>query len=225
MAVTHSTAARNAATDAVTLTLGANARLKFRTAGTIGAPGTQVANLAMTNNANGGFGAAATGTATAAAITSVTHTATGALVGQGAVASGLALNGTLPELVGSGGPDSESEAHEKHLKAAAKAGQRLYSKPLAALVSPKPPEPPADPAEPAAEALPPPPKPAAPKPGKPAALTHGLASVVPVAAVDPDQSEEEALLAMLLPDLLELEATPDLDEEHMILMELLEAAL
>lgn len=77
MAVTHSTAARNAATDAVTLTLGANARLKFRTTGTIGAPGTQVANLAMTNNANGGFGAAATGTATAAAITSDTNTAAG----------------------------------------------------------------------------------------------------------------------------------------------------
>lgn len=172
-----------------------------------------------------GAGAALTGAAARAGQV-VIHTATGALVGQGAATSGLALNGTLPEQVGSGGPDSESEAHEKHLKAAAKAGQRLYSKPLAALVSPKPPEPPADPAEPAAEALPPPPKPAAPKPGKPAALTHGLASVVPAAeAVDPDQSEEEALLAMLLPDLLELEETPDLDEEHMILTELLEAAL
>lgn len=77
MSVTHSTAARDAATNAVTLTLGASARLKLRQAGTIGAPGTQVANLAMTNNANGGFGASASGTATAAAITSDTNTAAG----------------------------------------------------------------------------------------------------------------------------------------------------
>ncbi len=40
MAVTHSTAARNAATDAVTALIGANGRLAFRLSGTVGSPGT-----------------------------------------------------------------------------------------------------------------------------------------------------------------------------------------
>lgn len=45
MAVTHSTAARNAATDAVTALIGASGNLKFRLSGTVGAPGTAVAIL------------------------------------------------------------------------------------------------------------------------------------------------------------------------------------
>ena len=78
MAVTHSTAARNAATDAVTLQIGTAARLKFHITGsTVGTPSTTVANLAMTSNANGGFGASSAGTATAAAITSDTNAAGG----------------------------------------------------------------------------------------------------------------------------------------------------
>jgi hypothetical protein len=72
MAVTHSTAARNAATDAVTALIGASGRLRFRLAGTVGAPGTSVANLALSTTA---FGASATGTATANAITSDTNAA------------------------------------------------------------------------------------------------------------------------------------------------------
>lgn len=70
MAVTHSTAARNAATDAVTALIGASGHLKFRLAGTIGAPGTIVANLVLSVTA---FGAAASGVATANAITSDTN--------------------------------------------------------------------------------------------------------------------------------------------------------
>jgi len=70
MAVTHTTAARNAATDAVTALIGASGHLKFRLTGTVGAPGTIVANLALSATA---FGAAATGTATANAITSDTN--------------------------------------------------------------------------------------------------------------------------------------------------------
>jgi len=70
MAVTHSTAAQNAATDAVTALLGASAHLKFRLSGTIGAPGTIVANLVMSATP---FGASASGTATANAITSDTN--------------------------------------------------------------------------------------------------------------------------------------------------------
>lgn len=72
MAVTHSTAARNAATDAVTALIGASGRLRFRTAGTVSAPGTSVANLALSATA---FGAAATGTATANAISDDTNAA------------------------------------------------------------------------------------------------------------------------------------------------------
>jgi hypothetical protein len=70
MAVTHSTAARNAATDAVTNLLGGTAKLVFRLSGTVSAPGTAVATLSMSATA---FGAASTGTATANAITSDTN--------------------------------------------------------------------------------------------------------------------------------------------------------
>ena len=72
MAVTHTTAARNAATDAVTALIGASGKLKFRLAGTVGAPGVAVATLSLSATA---FGASATGTATAAAITSDTAAA------------------------------------------------------------------------------------------------------------------------------------------------------
>lgn len=70
MAATHSTAARNAATDAVTALIGASGNLKFRTAGNIGAPGTAVATLPLSATA---FGASSSGTATANAITSDTN--------------------------------------------------------------------------------------------------------------------------------------------------------
>jgi hypothetical protein len=72
MAVTHSVAARNAATDAVTALIGASGNLVFRTSGTVGAPGTAVATLPLSSTA---FGAASTGTATANAITSDTNAA------------------------------------------------------------------------------------------------------------------------------------------------------
>lgn len=70
MAVTHSTAARNAATDAVTALIGANGNLKFRLAGNIGALGTAVATLPLSADA---FGDSSSGTATANAITSDTN--------------------------------------------------------------------------------------------------------------------------------------------------------
>ena len=70
MAVTHSTAAQSAATDAVTALLGASPHLKFRLTGTIGAPGTIVANLVFSATA---FGASSGGIATANAITSDTN--------------------------------------------------------------------------------------------------------------------------------------------------------
>lgn len=72
MSVTHTTAARNAATDAVTALIGASGKLAFRLAGTVGVPGTVVATLALSATA---FGASATGTATANAITSDTNAA------------------------------------------------------------------------------------------------------------------------------------------------------
>jgi hypothetical protein len=72
MAVSHSTAARNAATDAVVGTLGASPRLTFRVGGTVGAPGTVAATLVMSATP---FPAAVTGTATANAITSDTNAA------------------------------------------------------------------------------------------------------------------------------------------------------
>jgi hypothetical protein len=70
MAVTHSTAARNAATDAVTALIGTNGRLAFRLTGTVSAPGTVVALLPLSATA---FPAAVTGTATANAISSDTN--------------------------------------------------------------------------------------------------------------------------------------------------------
>ena len=71
MAVTHSTAARNAATDAVTALLGGTAKLVFRISpSTVASPGTAVATLAMSATA---FGASSTGTATANSITSDTN--------------------------------------------------------------------------------------------------------------------------------------------------------
>ena len=71
MAVTHSTAARNAATDAVTALLGGTAKLVFRiNPSSVASPGTAVATLSMSATA---FGAASTGTATANAITSDTN--------------------------------------------------------------------------------------------------------------------------------------------------------
>jgi hypothetical protein len=72
MAVTHSAAARNAACDAVTALIGASGKLKFRLAGSVGAPGTIVATLNLSATA---FGAAASGTATANAIASDTNAA------------------------------------------------------------------------------------------------------------------------------------------------------
>lgn len=70
--LTHSTAAQNAATDAVTGLIGASGRLRFRLAGTLAAPGTSVANLALSATA---FPAAVDGLATANAITSDTAAA------------------------------------------------------------------------------------------------------------------------------------------------------
>lgn len=70
MAVTHSTAARNAATDAVTALIGASGKLAFRTSGTVGSPGTVVATLSLSATA---FGASSSGTATANSITSDTN--------------------------------------------------------------------------------------------------------------------------------------------------------
>ncbi len=72
MAVTHSTAARNAATDAVTALIGASGNLVFRLTGTIGSPGAAVATLPLSADA---FGDSASGTATANAITSDTNAA------------------------------------------------------------------------------------------------------------------------------------------------------
>lgn len=71
MAVTHSTAARNAATDAVTNLIGASGNLVFRISpSTVASPGTAVATLPLSATA---FGAASSGTATANAITSDTN--------------------------------------------------------------------------------------------------------------------------------------------------------
>jgi hypothetical protein len=70
MAVTHSTAARNAATDAVTALISTSGKLKFRLTGTVGSPGTAAATLSLSATA---FGASSSGTATANAITSDTN--------------------------------------------------------------------------------------------------------------------------------------------------------
>lgn len=70
MAVTHTTAIRNGATDYVVGQLGASPRLAFRLTGTVSSPGTVVATLVMSATP---FGAASSGTATANAITSDTN--------------------------------------------------------------------------------------------------------------------------------------------------------
>lgn len=70
MAVTHSTAARDAATNAVTALISTSGNLKFRLSGTVGSPGTAVATLPLSSTA---FGASSSGTATANAITSDTN--------------------------------------------------------------------------------------------------------------------------------------------------------
>jgi len=69
--VTHSTTARDAATNAVVDLLdGAGSKLVFRLAGTIGAPGAAVATLTCATPA---FGASSSGVATAGAIASDTN--------------------------------------------------------------------------------------------------------------------------------------------------------
>lgn len=73
MAVTHSAAAQNAATDAVTALLGTTAKIKLRISpSSVGSPGTAAATLAFANPA---FGASSSGTATAGTITSDTTAA------------------------------------------------------------------------------------------------------------------------------------------------------
>ena len=74
MALTHSAAAKNAATDAVTALIGASGNLVFRATGTLGAPGTAVATCPLSADA---FADASSGTATANAITSDTNAAGG----------------------------------------------------------------------------------------------------------------------------------------------------
>ena len=84
MAVTHSTAARDAATNAVVDLLdGAGSKLVFRVGGTIGAPGDVAATLTMATPA---FGASSSGTATAGSIASDTNAA-----GQGSAVSTASL--------------------------------------------------------------------------------------------------------------------------------------
>ena len=72
MAVTHSTTARDAATNAVVDLLdGAGSKLVFRISpSSVGSPGTAVATLTMATPA---FGASSSGTATAGTITSDTN--------------------------------------------------------------------------------------------------------------------------------------------------------
>lgn len=70
MSTTHSTAARNAATDAVTALIGASGKLAYRLSGTVGSPGAVVALLSFAATA---FAASVGGTATANAIASDTN--------------------------------------------------------------------------------------------------------------------------------------------------------
>ena len=72
MAVTHPTAVRNAVADFVVdqLDVGGPGKLVFRLTGTANAPGTAAATLTLSATA---FGAATSGVATAAAITSDTN--------------------------------------------------------------------------------------------------------------------------------------------------------
>ena len=91
MAVTHSGSAKAAATDAVTALLGTSAKLTFRTAGTIGAPGTVVATLPLTTPNPFGAANGTTGIATAAAITSDTNAAGGTVATAALQTSGGTL--------------------------------------------------------------------------------------------------------------------------------------
>lgn len=71
MTLAHSSTARDAATNAVVDLLdAASSKLVFRVGGTLGAPGTAAATLTFSTPA---FGASASGTATAGAITSDTN--------------------------------------------------------------------------------------------------------------------------------------------------------
>lgn len=71
MAITHSTAAKDLATNSVVDLLdGAGSKLVFRLAGTLAAPGAAVATLTMATPA---FGASSSGVATAGAIASDTN--------------------------------------------------------------------------------------------------------------------------------------------------------
>jgi hypothetical protein len=72
MAVTHSTAFRDAVSDLVDSTLSTTAKLKFRLTGTVGSPGTAAATLSFANPA---FGASSSGVITADTITSDTNAA------------------------------------------------------------------------------------------------------------------------------------------------------
>ena len=100
MAVTHSTAARNAATNAVTLLLNASGagKLVFRTTGNITVPGTAVATLTFSATA---FGASSSGIATAAAITSDTNAA-GGTVATATLETGATVVVVHCEVAGSG---------------------------------------------------------------------------------------------------------------------------
>ena len=73
MTVTHSSAARDAATNAVIALIGAAANLCFRLTGTIGAPGAVVATLPLATPT--AFGASSSGTSTAGTISSDTNAA------------------------------------------------------------------------------------------------------------------------------------------------------
>ena len=71
MSVTHSTLARNTATDAVTNLIGTSGYLVFRITGsTVASPSAAVATLSLSSTA---FGASSSGTATANTITSDTN--------------------------------------------------------------------------------------------------------------------------------------------------------
>ena len=73
MAVTHSTAARDAATNAVTALIGASGNLVFRISpSTVASPGTVVATLPLSSTA---FNSSSSGTATANGITTDTNAA------------------------------------------------------------------------------------------------------------------------------------------------------
>lgn len=70
MSLTHSTAARNAANNAVLALISTSGKLKFRVGGTLESPGTAAATLTFSSTA---FGAASAGVSTANAITSDTN--------------------------------------------------------------------------------------------------------------------------------------------------------